>query len=81
MRYLSAEGELSPRQAALRESDEWLYVFVDPWASDVTVELDGSYAQARELFSGATLPVTEGEGKSRIHIDQGPALLKLPRAR
>ncbi|MBC2593249.1 beta-galactosidase [Ruficoccus amylovorans] len=81
VRYLSAEGELSPRQAALRESEEFLYVFVDPWSSDVTVELDGSYSQARELFSGARLPVTEGAGKSRIHIDQGPALLKLPRTR
>jgi hypothetical protein len=81
VRYLTAEGELSPRQAALRESAEWLYVFVDPWASDVTVELDGSYAQARELFSATTLPVTQSAGKSRVQVEKGPALLKLPRTR
>lgn len=58
---------------AARESADALYVFVDPWAKDVTVSAEGSFSRVMDLFS-----------RQEFDLDSvkvsGPAILKFERS-
>ncbi|MDQ8196188.1 beta-galactosidase [Coraliomargarita sp. SDUM461004] len=79
LRYLNVQGDLSPSQAGMRISEDAAYVFVDPWAKDITIELSGVYESVEELFSKSVPVMKISNGVTRVKITKGPAVLKFER--
>lgn len=79
LNYLDAQGDSSPRQAGLRLSEDAAYVFVDPWARDITVELSGNYQSVEELFSKGVPAMKASNGVTLVNVSKGPAVLKFER--
>jgi len=77
VRYTDPSGQLAPVQAGLRRSAEATFVFVDPWASKVTVDLPGRYTQIENLFhQKGPLEIKEINGRTQIFVSDGPAILR-----
>ena len=78
VRYLDGEGDMDARKTGARVcEDGTLYVFVDPWAEDVQLEVRGTFESARNLYTDETLPVkTTAAGKSRVQVESGPAIVR-----
>jgi hypothetical protein len=75
--YRQKSGSLALTHTGLRLSSNAAYVFVDPWAREVKVELTGNYRRAFDSFSGLEIPLNSVEGRACVDIEKGPALVRL----
>ena len=78
VRYLDGDGEMDARKTGARVcEDGTLYVFVDPWADEVQLEVRGAFESARNLYTDESLPVESTDaGTSRVRVDGGPAIVR-----
>lgn len=76
-RYLKTDNSLSPAHAGARQGKSGnLYVFVDPWQKNVTLDVRGIYTQATDLSNGHVAKPSVLTGRSRIEVKAGPTIIK-----
>ncbi len=73
------DDPLPARKAGARVTgDGVLFVFVDAWAENVRLEVRGRFARAKNLYTGAAVPVTASAGGTvTVPVSRGPAVVRL----
>lgn len=73
----SSGARAGDRAVAVRKSSDALYVFVDPWARNISLTIRGQWTSAQDFYSGAALTVESKNGGTVISGVNGPAVICL----
>ncbi len=75
--YRSADGTPSePSLAAARKSPSSLYVFLNPGAQNVSLEVTGKFGHARDLYRAKDISVSQSETSTIASAVSGPAVIR-----
>ena len=78
VRYRTSEQELADCAPGARlTEDGTLFVFVDPWAKDLLINVKGDYHTAFERFAKKELSVShEEKDRTQVRVKKGPAIIR-----
>jgi hypothetical protein len=77
VRYLDSDGNMDARKTGARRSDDGTtYVFVDPWAEDVTLAVPGEFSGAQNLYRDEDVSLEMADGEGRVTLESGPAIVR-----
>jgi beta-galactosidase GanA len=77
VRYLDSDGNMDARKTGARRADDGTtFVFVDPWAEDVTLAVPGEFSGAQNLYRDEDVSLEMVDGEGRVTLESGPAIVR-----